>query len=161
MWAPAAEVTSMDIRLDGKRAVVTGANSGIGEAIAYALGAAGARVCVNYVVHPEAADQVVARIKNAGGEAVAVAGDVSDVAQVARIFAAVDRVWGGLDILVNNAGIDGPRAAAWEYPLDAWQKVLAINLQGAYLCAREALRRMVAQKNGVVLNLTSVHEVIP
>jgi NAD(P)-dependent dehydrogenase (short-subunit alcohol dehydrogenase family) len=151
----------VEIRLDTKRAVVTGANSGIGEAIALELAAAGARVCVNYVVDPEAAEQVVARIHAAGGDALALAADVSDASQVAQMFSALDRTWGGIDILVNNAGIDGPRAAGWEYELDAWRRVLAINLEGAYACAREALRRMIPQRTGVVLNLTSVHELIP
>jgi len=151
----------VEIRLDKKRAVVTGANSGIGEAIALELAGAGARVCVNYVVHPEAAEQVVARITSAGGDAHALAADVSDAAQVAQMFSALDRTWGGIDVLVNNAGVDGPRAPAWEYSLDAWRRVLAINLDGAYACAREALRRMIPQRGGVVLNLTSVHEFIP
>jgi NAD(P)-dependent dehydrogenase (short-subunit alcohol dehydrogenase family) len=143
----------VEIRLDKKRAVVTGANSGIGETIALELAAAGARVCVNYVVHPETAEQVVARIKGAGGDAFAQAADVSD--------AALDRAWGGVDVLVNNAGVDGPRALGWEYALDAWHSVVAINLAGAYACAREALRRMIPQRDGVVINVTSVHEFIP
>jgi len=151
----------VQIRLENKRAVVTGGNSGIGEAIAIALADAGARVCVNYVVHPEAAEQVVARIKGTGGDALAIAADVSELSQVERMFAALDRLWGGVDILVNNAGIDGPRAAGWDYPPDAWRRVLTINLEGAYACAREALRRMVPQRAGVVVNLTSVHELIP
>lgn len=148
----------MEIRLDGKRALVTGANSGIGEAVAQALADAGARVGVNYVVHPEAAQQVVARINGKGGDALAVQADVSNAAQVAQMFTTIDQAWGGLDILVNNAGVDGQRAAAWDYPLDAWRKVLEIDLVGAYVCAREALRRMVPHRSGVILNLTSVHE---
>ncbi|HLN12315.1 MAG TPA: SDR family NAD(P)-dependent oxidoreductase, partial [bacterium] len=151
----------MDITLKGKRAVVTGANSGIGEAIAMEFGAAGARVAVNYVVHPETADQVVQRIKQAGGDALAVKADVSDAASVAAMFATLDGAWGGVDVLVNNAGIDGPRAAAWEADPAAWRRVLEINLIGAYTCAREALRRMIPARGGVILNLTSVHERIP
>jgi len=151
----------MDITLKGKRAVVTGANSGIGEAIAMEFGAAGARVAVNYVVHPETADQVVRRIKQAGGDALAVKADVSDAASVAAMFATLDGAWGGVDVLVNNAGIDGPRAAAWEADPAAWRRVLEINLIGAYICAREALRRMIPARAGVIVNLTSVHERIP
>jgi NAD(P)-dependent dehydrogenase (short-subunit alcohol dehydrogenase family) len=148
----------MDVTLAGRRALVTGANSGIGEAIATAAGAAGAKVAVNYVVHPEAAEAVAARIRAAGGEALAVAADVADAAQVAAMFAQLDRAWGGIDLLVNNAGVDGARAMAWEADPAAWMRVLQINLTGAFLCAREALRRMTAQRSGVVLNLTSVHE---
>ena len=76
------------------------------------------------------------------------------------MFAAVDKAWGGIDILVNNAGIDGARAAGWEAEIAAWRKVIEVNLLGAFHCAREALRRMVAQKNGVVLTISSVHEEI-
>jgi glucose 1-dehydrogenase len=159
--APAALMLSaMDIRLDGRRALVTGANSGIGRAIALGLAAAGARVAVNYVADPAAAEAVVDEIRKAGAEALAVQADVSDAAQVAAMFAAVDRAWGSIDLLVNNAGIDGRRARSWESDPQAWRKVIDVNLAGAYLCAREALRRMTAQKSGVVLNMTSVHEVI-
>jgi NAD(P)-dependent dehydrogenase (short-subunit alcohol dehydrogenase family) len=151
----------MDLDLRGRRAVVTGANSGIGRGIALALAREGARTCVNYVSHPENAQAVVSEIAGAGGTAIAAQADVSDPAQVARMFAEVDQAWGGVDILVNNAGIDGPRAAGWEQTPDAWRRVLDINLTGAYLCAREALRRMVPARRGVVLSLTSVHERIP
>jgi glucose 1-dehydrogenase len=151
----------MEITLSGRRAVVTGANSGIGMAVALALAEAGARVAVNYVAAPEAAQSVVERIGKQGGTAVAVQADVSDAAQVAAMFQTVDRAWGGVDLLVNNAGIDGARAPAWESDPHAWRKVIDVNLFGAYLCSREALRRMVPQKSGAVLNLTSVHEEIP
>jgi glucose 1-dehydrogenase len=148
----------MDISLAGRRALVTGANSGIGQAIALAAGAAGAKVAVNYVVHPEAAEAVAASIHQAGAEALAVAADISDPAQVARMFAQLDDAWGGVDLLVNNAGIDGVRALGWEADPAQWIRVIQVNLVGAFLCAREALKRMTAHKSGVVLNLTSVHE---
>lgn len=150
----------MEISLKGRRALVTGANSGIGASIAAGLAAAGARVCVNYVVNAEAADAVVAGIRQAGGEAMALQADVSDGAQVGAMFSAIDQAWAGIDVLVNNAGIDGPRAQTWEAEPGAWERVLRINLIGSFLCAREALRRMVGQRSGVVLNLTSVHEKI-
>jgi NAD(P)-dependent dehydrogenase (short-subunit alcohol dehydrogenase family) len=151
----------MEISLLGRRAVVTGANSGIGMAVALALAEAGAAVAVNYVANPDAAQAVVDRIVQRGGRSLAVRADVSDAAQVKAMFAEVDRAWGGVDLLVNNAGIDGPRAPAWESDPLAWRTVIEVNLLGAYHCAREALRRMIEQKSGVVLNLTSVHEVIP
>ena len=150
----------MEIRLNGMRALVTGANSGIGRAIAIGLAQSGARVAVNYVAAPEKADAVVAEIRAAGGDAIAVQADVSDAAQVAAMFARLDEAWGGIDVLVNNAGIDGGASVSWEADPAKWRRVIDINLAGAFLCAREALRRMVAQKSGVVLGISSVHELI-
>jgi glucose 1-dehydrogenase len=150
----------MDIRLDGKRALVTGGSSGIGEAIALALADAGARVAINYLSHPESADAVVKRIGGGPEAALAVQADVSDPAAVAGMFVRIDAAWGGLDVLVNNAGIDGKRAMAWESDLGAWRKVIEVNLFGAYYCSREALKRMVPARAGVVLSISSVHEVI-
>jgi len=150
----------MEIRLDGKRALVTGGNSGIGEAIVDALAKAGARVAVNYVSHPEDARSLVKRIQGEGGEAMAVEADVSVPDEVSAMFSRVDESWGGLDILVNNAGIDGGRALGWEADVTKWRKVIEVNLLGAFHCAREALKRMVPQGSGVVLNITSVHEEI-
>jgi NAD(P)-dependent dehydrogenase (short-subunit alcohol dehydrogenase family) len=151
----------VDIRLDGRRALVTGASSGIGRAIALAFAQSGARVAVNYVTGPDKADEVVAAIRAGGGQAIAVMADVSDATQVAAMFAAMDAAWGGVDILVSNAGIDGAAAVAWEADPAKWRRVLDVNLAGAFLCAREALRRMVAQKSGVVIGVSSVHELIP
>ncbi len=149
----------MEISLRDKRALVTGANSGIGAAIARQLGAAGARVAVNYLTDPEAAASVVDAIRRAGAsDATAIQADVSSVEQVGAMFSAVDRAWGGVDILVNNAGVDGPRALAWDVDPGQWERVLRIDLLGSFYCAREALKRMVAQRGGVVLNMTSVHE---
>jgi NAD(P)-dependent dehydrogenase (short-subunit alcohol dehydrogenase family) len=151
----------MEISLRDWRALVTGANSGIGASIAKGLAAAGARVAVNFVVDPDAAAAVVAEILKAGGEAVSLQADVSDAAQVGSMFVTLDRTWGGLDVLVNNAGIDGARAAVWEADPEDWERVLRVDLLGAFHCPREALKRMVAQRRGVVLNLTSVHEKVP
>ena len=151
----------MDIRLEQRRILVTGANSGIGAAIARQLAACGARVAVNYLVHPEATEALLVELRAAGAEAIGLAADVSDAAQVGAMFGELDRQWGGIDALVNNAGIDGAHAPAWEADPAAWERVLHINLGGAFLCAREALKRMVPQKAGAILSLSSVHEVIP
>jgi len=126
----------VDIRLDGLRALVTGANSGIGAAIARELAGAGARVAINYVVHPEATTALVAELSAAGGTAVGLMADVGDVQQVEAMYAQLDQQWGGLDILVNNAGIDGTKAPTWESDPVAWQRVLHVNLFGSFLCAR-------------------------
>ncbi|QDU87902.1 Glucose 1-dehydrogenase 1 [Pirellulimonas nuda] len=150
----------MDLKLAGKRALVTGGSSGLGEGISLALGKAGAKVAVNYRSHPEAADAIKGQIETAGGEATTFQADVTDSAGVAAMFAHLDSQWGGIDLLVNCAGIDGPRADSWECDPDQWRRVLEINLIGAFSCSREALRRMIPQKSGVVLNITSVHEKI-
>ncbi len=150
----------MQIDLKNKRVLVTGGSSGLGAAMVKAFGAAGAKVAVNYVSHPEEAEALAAGLKKAGGEAIAIAADVSDADAVAAMFATLDATWGGIDVLVNNAGIDGPRALAWEVDMAHWKKVLDINLVGAFQCAREALKRMVAQKSGVILNTSSVHQII-
>jgi len=148
----------VEIRLDGLRALVTGANSGIGAAIARELAGAGARVAINYVVHPEATTALVNELTAAGGTALGVMADVGDVQQVEAMYAQLDQQWGGLDVLINNAGIDGAKAATWESDPVAWQRVLHVNLFGSFLCARSALARMTRQRSGVILNMSSVHE---
>jgi len=150
----------MNIRLEGKRALVTGANSGIGAAIALGLAEAGARVAINYLAQPKAADKIVQAIKRKHGEAIAIQADVSDPKAVAKMFRQLDSKWRGIDILINNAGMDGARSLAWDADIDAWRKVIEVNLFGAFYCAREALKRMVPQKRGVVLCTSSVHEEI-
>jgi len=150
----------MNIRLDGKRALVTGGNTGIGAAIALALADAGAKVAINYVSHPEATDEVIKTIKQKHGEGIPIQADVFDPKAVENMFGQIDTAWGGIDILINNAGIDGTRAMCWEADIAAWRKVVEINLFGAFYCAREALKRMVPQKGGVVLSTSSVHEEI-
>jgi NAD(P)-dependent dehydrogenase (short-subunit alcohol dehydrogenase family) len=150
----------MTINLTGKRALVTGGSSGIGRAIAAALAKAGARVAVTYLGHATSANELVAEVRKAGGDALAIKTEVSDPAGVTACFAELDRNWGGLDLLVNNAGIDGERGLGWEIDITAWRRVVEINLFGAFHCAQAALRRMVPQRHGVILNVSSVHEVI-
>lgn len=137
---------------------MTGANSGIGAAIARELAAAGARVALNYVVHPEATTALLAELQAGGATALSVQADVGDVAQVDAMYAELDQHWGGLDILVNNAGIDGARALSWEADPAVFERVLHVNLYGSFLCARAALQRMTRQRSGVILNISSVHE---
>jgi glucose 1-dehydrogenase len=150
----------MNIQLDGKRALVTGGSSGIGEAIVKALADAGARVGINCHAHLEAAQEIAKGIGKRQGDAFAVQADVSDAQAVVRMFEQVDERMGGIDILVNNAGIDGGRALGWEADLPAWRKVIEVNLFGAFYCAQQALRRMVKQRSGVILSISSVHEMI-
>ena len=151
----------MHIHLQNKRALVTGANSGIGEAIALELASEGADVAINYVVHPEDAHKVAREVRNRGGRALTLEADITDRSAVDAMFAQVEKEWGGLDILVNNAGIDGKRMVGWKADPDEWRKVLEVNLFGAFYCARAALNGMVPRKSGVILNIASVHEIIP
>ena len=154
--------------LSRQTALVTGANSGIGEAVAKALAAAGATVAVNYVARPEEAARVVAEIREGGGEARAFPGDVGDEAQVQAMFRQVLGAWGTIDILVNNAGIQHDAPVA-EMTLAQWSRVLSVNLTGAFLCSREAVREFlrrgsvpeVSRAAGKILFISSVHEVIP
>jgi len=150
----------MNITLGGKRALVTGGNSGIGAAIVHALSEAGAKVAINYVTHPEVAQQMVQQIWDSGREAIIIEADISKPDDVEAMFKKMDESWGGIDILVNNAGIDGAEAHGWDMDIDDFQKVIHINLLGSYYCARQALKRMTAQKSGVVLATSSVHEMI-
>lgn len=150
----------MNIDLKNKRVLVTGGNSGIGAAIAKAFATEGARVAINYLANPEQANSLVEEFTGAGGQALGLMADISDPKAVETMFGTIDDAWGGIDILVNNAGVDGKYARGWEADADAWGKVIDINLKGTYLCAREALKRMVVQRSGVVLNTSSVHEVI-
>lgn len=148
----------MDLDLNGKRVLVTGGTSGLGAAMATAFAGEGARVAINYRTGAAEAARMAAGL---GAEALAVEADVSDAAAVEAMFARLDAAWGGLDILINNAGIDGVRAPAWEIGLEDWTRVLQVNLVGAFHCARQALIRMVPQRAGVILNISSVHEIIP
>ncbi|MHB1093848.1 glucose 1-dehydrogenase [Thiobacillus sp.] len=149
------------IDLSGRRALVTGSNSGLGHSIAVNLSAAGARVAIHALSDHASAEAVVKEITQAGGEAIAVYGDVSKLDQVGGMFAAVDAAFGGLDILVNNAGMDGPRERCVDSIEDHWGAVIAVDLQGPYYCTRQALKRMVPQQRGVIIQITSVHEFIP
>ncbi len=154
--------------LSGQRALITGANSGIGAAVARAMAMAGARVAINYVVNEEAALQLVNEIEKAGGNAIAVHADVSREDQVQAMFRQVIEAFGSVDILVNNAGIQRD-AAFIDMTLEQWNKVLDVNLTGQFLCAREAAREFIRRgvlpeiscAAGKIICMSSVHDVIP
>ncbi|WP_291511218.1 glucose 1-dehydrogenase [Acidithiobacillus sp.] len=152
----------LNLDLQKRVALVTGASGGLGQAIATTLAAAGARVAVHYGKDAQGAARVVESIRQQGGEAQAFAADVADVAAVRELVAAVEQRFGSLDILVNNAGMDGPHqlVGADDDP-KAWEKVLAVDLLGPYYAARAAIPIMERQKRGVIVNITSVHEFIP
>jgi glucose 1-dehydrogenase len=154
--------------LRGQKALVTGANSGIGEACALVLGAAGADVVVNYVSRPEEADRVVEIIERNGSNAMAIQADVSREDQVETMFAQMRKAFGTIDILVNNAGLQSD-ARFEDMTLQQWNFVIGVNLTGQFLCAREAVREFlrrgivpaVSAAAGKIICMSSVHEVIP
>jgi glucose 1-dehydrogenase len=154
--------------LEGQKALVTGANSGIGKGVAIALGAEGADVVVNWVSGQAAADGVVTEIRAHRVEAYAHRADVSDEGQVREMFRAMIERFGTIDILVNNAGLQRD-APFTEMTLEQWNTVLSVNLTGQFLCAREAVREFkrrgvvpaVSCAAGKIICISSVHEVIP
>jgi glucose 1-dehydrogenase len=166
----ALNATSRSIprNLTGQKALVTGANSGIGRAVAVALGEAGADVVVNYVTQEAAAAEVVKEIQGHGVSAYAHRADVAREDEVQAMFAAMLAQFGTIDILVANAGLqrDAPFHAM---TLEQWSAVLGVNLTGQFLCAREALREFlrrgvveaVSRAAGKIICMSSVHQEIP
>ncbi|HJP99262.1 MAG TPA: glucose 1-dehydrogenase [Rhodanobacteraceae bacterium] len=154
--------------LTGQNALVTGANSGIGEGIAHELAAQGANVAVNYVVQPEVAQKVCAEINAAGGgKAIAVQADVSKEAEVQAMFAEAVKQFGTLDIVCSNAGIQRDSKLV-DMTIEQWNQVIGVNLTGAFLVAREAAReftrrgmRDVSCALGKIIFTSSVHQMIP
>ncbi len=144
------------LQLDGRTAVVTGSGRGLGKAMAKALAQAGAElVCAART--QEQIDETVGEIRDAGGRAVAVRTDVTDSSQVNALVDACIDEYGKIDIMVSNAGGGGAPGnwEFWEYPDDAFDAVLAINLKSNFYCDRAAARYMVEQKSGVIINVSS------
>ena len=143
------------MELEGKVALVTGGSRGIGKAAALELGRHGARVAVNYLSNTAAADKVVAALQAMGAEAFAIQADVGDGLQVEGLFKQVLDTWGRLDILVNNAGQtrDGLVMRMQE---DDWDFVIRTNLKSAFLCTRAAIRPMIRQRWGRIINMSSI-----
>jgi glucose 1-dehydrogenase len=154
--------------LKGQTALVTGANSGIGRAIALALGRAGADVIINYVSAPEKAEGVAEEIRRGGRRAIIAKADVSNEAEVQAMFATAVRELGTVDILVSNAGLQKD-APFHEMTVAQWDTVMNVNLRGAFLCSREAVREFlrrgvrpgVSVAAGKIIFISSVHDVIP
>ncbi|CCN03010.1 oxidoreductase YgfF [Bordetella bronchiseptica MBORD675] len=139
--------------------IVTGAARGIGAAVALLAARRGYAVCVNYRSRGDAAEQVVQAIRDEGGRALAVAADVADEAQVVRMFETVDRELGRIDALVNNAGILEAQMRVEEMDAARITRILATNVVGAFVCCREAVRRMAPRhggRGGAIVNVSSV-----
>ncbi len=149
------------MRLQGKVAVVTGAGTGIGQGIALAFAREGASVVVDYVGPESMSQGTIDQITKMGGKAIAINGDVANQDDVNRLIQGTIAAYGKLDIFVNNAGIE-KKFAFTEYPLAEWDKIMAVNLTGPFLCAQAAAKQMIAQGNGGrIINISSVHEDLP
>jgi glucose 1-dehydrogenase len=156
------------ISLNGQKALVTGASSGIGSAVAIAMAEAGADVLVNYVGNDDSANDVVSAIRKLGRKSSAFKADVADEQAVSDLFSVMQEQFGGLDILVANAGIQQDAASA-DMSIAQWNTVIGVNLTGQFLCARAAIRMFRAR--GIVANvscaagkiicMSSVHQQIP
>ena len=154
--------------LKGQKALVTGASSGIGKAIAITLGQAGADVVVNCGKNTTEADKVVAEIEQAGARAFVFQADVSQEEQVIAMFSEMLKQYGSVDIVVNNAGVQKD-APIDQMTVNQWDQVININLRGQFLCSREAVRNFkhqgirpgVSSAAGKIICISSVHEVIP
>ncbi|WP_321475761.1 glucose 1-dehydrogenase [uncultured Paludibaculum sp.] len=155
-------------RLIGKNVLITGASSGIGQAIAVRFAQEGANVAINYRTGPEQAEATEVLVSEAcmtaresGCKDLVVQADISKEDQVRTMFASVVEAFGSIDVLINNAGIQKP-CATHDIELSDFDRVLGVNLRGAFLCSREAIRHFLSRGGGgVILNNSSVHEIIP
>ena len=144
--------------LKGKVAIVTGGNSGIGEAIVLELARQGAAVVIDYVAHPEATDALVKKIMSGGGKAVGVKGDVSKLADLQTLIDTAVKQFGRLDVMVNNAGVE-TRTSVLDTSEAQYEKVLQVNLKSAFFGTQLAAKQMIKQgSGGRVINITSIHE---
>ena len=146
------------MKLKDKVALVTGAGSGIGYAIAERMAAEGARVCINYFGYEDEAKQLAQRLSEGNGKAIAVKADVSDRAQVQAMADQCVKELGGIDVLVNNAGIE--KAVPFlDLDDDTWNRIVSVDLKGVFLCTQIAGRAMRDQgRGGAVVNISSIHE---
>jgi glucose 1-dehydrogenase len=146
------------VQLENKVAAVTGSSLGIGRAIAVAFAREGASVAINYRSHPEEGQAAVDEIEKGGGRAISVQADVSEPEGVQNLIQQTVKEFGRLDIMVNNAGIE-QKIPFLDTPLEAWEKVISVNLTGVWLGCQEAARQMVSQgEGGRIINVSSVHE---
>ncbi|MFH1929723.1 MAG: 3-oxoacyl-ACP reductase family protein [Chloroflexota bacterium] len=146
----------MELRFDDKVVLVTGASSGIGQAIAHAFGASGAKTAVNYYRHREPAEETVKAIRDGCGQAIVCQADVTDRDAVARMVAQVNEELGPVDILVNNAGAAGRLCPFVEMTDEFWDHTMALNLGSAFLCSRAVAPQMIGRNSGVIVNVSSV-----
>ncbi|MEJ2068163.1 MAG: glucose 1-dehydrogenase [Deltaproteobacteria bacterium] len=147
----------MEIRLDGKIMLVTGASTGIGRAIALEAARSGADVVINYRSSDAEATELEEEITKLGVRCLKIKADVTSEEKVIDMFGAIEKELGSSpEVLVNNAGSMIKRSPISEMPLDVWEKVVAVNMTSVFLCSREALKKMIPKKSGVIINITSI-----
>ena len=147
--------------LAGKVVVITGASTGLGRAMSIRFGEEKAKVVINYRSNQAEADAVVEEVKKAGGDAIAVKGDVTVESDVINLVQTAVKEFGTLDVMINNAGIENA-VESHKMPLEDWKRVLDTNLTGAFIGSREAIKHFVEHDvKGAVINMSSVHEQIP
>jgi glucose 1-dehydrogenase len=152
-------------KLAGKNVLITGASSGIGEAIAIRFAQEGANVAINYMSGKDRALGVQAKVKSAANstssKSLVVPADVAKEEDVIRMFATTIKEFGSLDVLINNSGIQKP-VPSHELEMSDFDRIIGVNLRGAFMCSREAIRHFLSTgKGGVIVNNSSVHEIIP
>ncbi len=153
-------------KLSGKNVLITGASSGIGEAIAIRFAEEGAHVAINYHSGKDRADAVKAKAEQAARKAgqkikaITIGADIADEGQIKKMFQDALREFGSLDVLINNSGIQKATPSD-QYDTADFDRILNVNLRGAFLCAREAIRHFLTRGSGVIVNNSSVHEIIP
>lgn len=143
-------------KLDGKRALVTGAGMGIGRGIALALAQEGAAVVLHYAHSRSGAEEAAEAIRSAGGRAVVIGGDLRSVAECRRVVDEAAAALGGLDILVNNAGVTRARPFL-DFPEEVYDELFDLNMRSTFFCSQQAARYMAEQGGGTILNITSIH----
>ncbi|WP_460542911.1 SDR family NAD(P)-dependent oxidoreductase [Echinicola sediminis] len=152
---------SNKIDLKGKKALITGGNSGIGKDICRKMAACGADIIINFLHNEEAAELLAKDLEYQYGiKAVPMLGDITSEEAIKGMFAKVDEEFGGIDILVNNAGYESVDHAV-DMSLEEWDKVFNVNLRGAFICAQEAGKRMIMRQGGVIINISSIHDKVP
>lgn len=149
------------MKLQNKVVIVTGAATGIGQAIAIRFAREGAAVVVDYIGNPDTPNETEKSIKSSGGKTIAVAADISNPDQVQQLVDRAVKEYGKLDIVINNAGIERKYAFV-DYPVEEAQKIITVNLIGPFIVAQTAARQMIKQGNGGrIINISSVHEDLP
>lgn len=149
------------MRLQGKTAVVTGAATGIGQAIAIAFAKEGASIVIDYVGDSSVSQAAIKAIQTANGKALAVEADISKPSDVMRLISKTAEAFRRLDIFVNNAGIE-KKFPIVDYPFEEWNRILAVNLTGPFLCSQAAAKQMIQQGGGGrIINISSIHEDLP